>query len=33
MNKEQMEKLGLIVMSLKEFSYGLNKFVEIAEIM
>jgi hypothetical protein len=33
MNKEQMEKLGLMVMSLKEFSYRLDKLDEIAEVM
>ena len=31
MNKEQIEKLSLIVMSLKEFSYGLDRLDEIAE--
>ncbi len=33
MNKEQMEKLGSIVMSLKKFSYGLDKLDEITEVM
>ncbi len=31
MNKEQVEKLSLIVMSLKEFSYGLDRLDEISE--